>query len=397
MKENNRAEVERILKLVQEGKLDAKDAVDLIEALEGKEQQEQAESSDSTTETEDVKDFFGRVVDSIESASKEVATAVQWDDVKQQVKDNFERGMTSLRKAAEEAKKGNSPFSSVFGAKSEAGFDLPLAVPKGKTLKIEIASGNIKVDVSGKPGSIAGTATFRAYAEEDAKMKAKAFTPLLQETESTIIFQVPDTNDVSVDVQAHLMDGCPIEIVSRTGDIEVVGTESSCRVEGAHGSVKLRDVGGVVNVALSSGDVEVAESACDQITVHTKSGDINLKDVSAVTNLRTSSGSINVSSQASNAASLETASGDIVVAYQEPYEAALNARTVSGDIDIAIPLESDCRVNISTLNGSVGTQIELQEMRQEHMTISGKLGDGSGTIDASAVQGDITITETPAQ
>lgn len=404
MDKNTKSEVERILKLVQEGKIDAKDALDLIETLEAKDkdsssgqehsEEEVKETAGATADTSG-KDFFGKVFDVIEGATKEVATAIQWDDVKRQIKENVDKGVETIRTATEEARKGNSPFSSVFGAQSDATFDLPLAVPEGKTLKLEVPSGDIKVQVSGNPGTIKGKATFRAYAEEDAKEKAKAYTPVIEESDKSITFRAPDTNDVSVDLQVALMDGCPIEIVSKSGAVSVSGTESSCRIEGIHGSVDLKEVSGIVNITLSSGDVQISDSECDQITVQTKSGSILLKRVDAVANLRTASGNIEIRSSGSHAASLETASGQIVAKFEEPYDAALNARTVAGNISITVPEDSDCRVNISTLSGSVATRLDLEDMRQERLNITGKLGKGNGTIDASAVQGDIELIATP--
>lgn len=409
MDKNTKSEVERILRLVQEGKIDAKDALDLIETLEA---EDTASGPDQTAAEEEVKetagstagkgqtessgkDFFGKVFEALEGASKDVATAIQWDDVKRQVKENVEKGVATIKSATEEARKGNSPFSSVFGAQSDTSFDLPLAVPEGKTLRMEVPSGDIKVKVTGFPGTIKGKATFRAYAEEDAKEKAKAYTPIIEESDKSIVFRVPDTNDVSVDLEVDLMDGCPIEIMSKSGSISISGTEQSCRIEGHHGSIELKEVAGIINVTAIAGDVQISDSECDQITVQSKSGSISLKRVDAVANLRTTSGDIELRSLGSHAASLETTSGQIVAKFEEPFDAALNARTVAGNISISVPENSDCRINISTLSGSVATRLDLEDMRQERLNITGKLGKGNGTIDASAVQGDIELIAIP--
>jgi hypothetical protein len=75
----------------------------------------------------------------------------------------------------------------------------------------------------------------------------------------------------------------------------------------------------------------------------------------------------------------------------EPVMGAMNVRTVSGDARVFVPDGSDCHVMLSTLRGSVSSTLELADLNQESLTITGKLGQGSGSIDISAVNGDVHL------
>ena len=62
-----------------------------------------------------------------------------------------------------------------------------------------------------------------------------------------------------------------------------------------------------------------------------------------------------------------------------------------GAYDLALPDGSDCRVALRTLKGHVACAVPLQDEARAEGTVTGKIGEGKGTLDASAVTGNITI------
>jgi DUF4097 and DUF4098 domain-containing protein YvlB len=75
----------------------------------------------------------------------------------------------------------------------------------------------------------------------------------------------------------------------------------------------------------------------------------------------------------------------------EPVIASLNVRTVSGDVTLSIPEGSDCRVSLSTLRGDVACELDLKDEAKQDQRITGRLGAGLGTLDVSAVTGDVSV------
>jgi DUF4097 and DUF4098 domain-containing protein YvlB len=88
---------------------------------------------------------------------------------------------------------------------------------------------------------------------------------------------------------------------------------------------------------------------------------------------------------------VEAASGDVSVDLAAPVDGAVNLRTVSGDVSVEVPDGSDCRVSLSTLRGTVSTTLELQDAAQASLTLTGRLGEGTGTLDASTVNGSVRL------
>jgi DUF4097 and DUF4098 domain-containing protein YvlB len=108
-------------------------------------------------------------------------------------------------------------------------------------------------------------------------------------------------------------------------------------------------------------------------------------------NVRTASGDVRVVNGRGRTLSIEAAAGNVSVEMAEPVKGAMNVRTVSGDARVYIPDGSDCQVMLSTLRGSVSSTLDVVDLNQESLTITGKLGKGSGSIDISAVNGDVHL------
>jgi len=89
--------------------------------------------------------------------------------------------------------------------------------------------------------------------------------------------------------------------------------------------------------------------------------------------------------------SIETASGNVTVDLEDAISGTLNVRTVNGNALIAVPDGSDCRVSLSTLRGNVHSGLPLEDEARADSRITGRLGSGTGTLDVSAVTGNITL------
>lgn len=406
-------EIRRIMQLVKDDKLSPEDAAELIEAFEEssersesvgggsdeKEAEAQSESEEghpreeeATEEPEEKgKDLLKGLIGSIEGFGKDIADSVNWKDVASQVRKNVGKGVEAAKKAADEARLGKGPLGTFFGTHESKTVDLPLDVPKGKILRIEGEAGDVKITGGADVGHVTATATFRAQNEEEAKAKAEEYTPMLEESDQFVLLRQPEGSDFTVDLEIYVKEGVPVEIRLQSGEIRVIDTKSSCRVVGRSGDVTLKNLDGTIDVSLYSGDVRIDDTSTSVMTVETKSGDINLNNTAGVMNLRTSSGDVRVQHGAGRTLSIEAASGDVKVDMAEPIQGAMNIRTVSGNAKVLVPDGSDCQVMLSTLRGSVSSTMELDDLNQESLTITGKLGEGNGSIDISAVNGDVHL------
>ncbi|HVT14499.1 MAG TPA: DUF4097 family beta strand repeat-containing protein [Fimbriimonadaceae bacterium] len=398
-------EVRRILNLVQEGKLSADDAYDLIEAFDstseddGKEEPaastqppppptDQAGSSQSKGNTFDAnKDPFKNLVEAIEKLGKDAAHAVNWQEVAKQAKESANKAAETIRTGFENVRKSGGFGFFVYETKH---LSLPLNVPEGKILRIENPCGDIRINGGFDAGMITADAKFRGPGE-DARERAESYTLVIEENDSAVIVKQPDVPGLSVDLDVELAGAVSIEIKSESGDVHVSDTKSGCRVSTKSGDVHLKGLNGLVEVSAHSGDLRIEDSTVSNIQFENKSGDAVLRRIVGSANVRTTSGDISVRDSEMKTLAIDGVSGDVDVDLRSPVTGAVTIRTVSGDTLVAIPDGSDCRVGLKTLRGNVTCALPLTEEARAEGQVTGRLGDGKGTLDVSAVNGNITI------
>lgn len=399
-------DITRIMKLVQEGKLSPDDAAELIDAMNSTGHQEVADvdpsEQGSTTSSGtaspppppppsgSTSSPFGSLIDAIEKLGREVTATVDWNEVSTQLKDGVKSGADAIKKAASEFKAGK--FNIGFFDQEAKEVRQPLMVPSGKILRIEATNGDIevKVDASGTPEVVAN-AKFKGSDPEVLKQRAAEFALVVEESDHFVMIRQPDQLFTTVDLSITLAEGCPIEIRTDSGDVKVIGARGSCRVHVSNGDIHLEDLDGTVEIGNMDGDIRVENATVTMLNVDNKNGDIYFADVQGAMNVRSTTGDIKFQNCGGKTVSVQGVSGNLVLDFLVPIEGTLNATTVSGDIWVTIPDQSSARTKISSLQGACTAALMLQDVIQTDRKVEGKLGEGAGIIDISAVSGDVTI------
>lgn len=390
-------EVRRIMKLVQEGKLSAEDGAELIDAFLTAEGTEGDEAATGATppppppEAEaGVKDPFKNLVDAIDKLGREATESVNWTEVTKQVRSSAKKGLEGLRVGVEQIKKGQFGWP-WFSAVETKELTMPLQVSEGKSLRIENARGDIKVVGGFDAGSVTAKAHVRGNDPEEARVKAEEYTLILEESDSQVLIRQPDVSGLSVDLEIQLPSGVGLSVHAEAGDVRIFDTGSGCRVINRSGDIHLRGLNGSIEVTSQSGDLLIEDSTTSGLVVENKSGDLELRGLKGNLNARTASGDVSLENCSGKTISVETVSGDVRADMPEAITGSLNVRTVNGDVDLGVMDGSDCRVALSTLRGAVTCELELEDEARSEGRITGHLGQGGGTLDASAVSGDISL------
>lgn len=403
-----REEVKRISKLVAEGRLSPDDAADLIDAFYASERADQvAEEEEEAATTEEVKepeaegttppppprvsrDPFKGFIDNIEKLTKEGIESVNWQEVSRQAKIGAKKGLDAVRAGLDDISKGKVNLGWLNCQESRE-ISLPLAVPVGKTLRVENTAGDVKIVGGNQLGSVTADARIKGATIEEARAKAASYTLIIEESDHYVLIKQPDVPGLSVDLNVVYPGTGPIEIRSQAGDIDVENTGGGCRINARSGDVNLKGLNGVIEVTLGSGDVSVREAETPSLVVEGQSGDINVEAVNGNLNLRTASGDIEVTKCHGKVVAVESVTGNVHVDLAEPVAGSVNIRTMSGDGRVQISGGSDCRVSLSTLRGSVNSSVTLDNEARTEQRITGQLGAGVGSLDVSAVTGNITL------
>jgi len=394
-----REEVKRISKLVADGKLSPEDAASLIDAFYETDRSEEEPAPAATPppppppgepKKPGPRDPFRSLIESIEKMTKEGMETVDWNEVSKQARHSAKKGLDQLKAGIEDLSKGKVNIGWLLTSE-EREVTLPLTLPSGKTLKIENSSGEIKVVGGFEVGSVTAHARFRGATAEEAKTKAEAYTLVIEESDHLIEIRQPDINGLTVDIEVQLPGHGNVNIHSESGNISLIDTHGGCRVDGKSGNVTLRGLRGIVEVATSSGNISVEDTEGASLTIENRSGNIRASRTKGNLKARTASGDITVTNSSGKVISIETASGNVMVDLDEPVSGTLNVRTVDGNALASIPDGSDCRVSLSTLRGAVHSGIALEDQAGGDSRITGRLGNGTGALDISAVTGNITL------
>lgn len=400
------------MRLVQEGKLSADDAMDLVEAIQGPQspppvppeataEWDRAESSpppppaDGTEAPKAESDPLKAAMEAIEKIGRDISSSVNWKEVSEQIRTGAKRGFEAIRDAAKDISEGkiNLNFLGNVATRTQ---DLPLAFEAGKTLRVDNSAGLIKV-VGGAPlGKVVAVAQIRAASVAEAEERANTFCLVIEESDHYVDIKTPDIQGMVADLTIHLSHDASLELKSRSGDIEVVDINGGLRVNGASGDVKVTNVKGVIEILTASGDVQVNQVESPSVTVENKAGDIHVLDLQGSLNARSASGDIKVEQFSGRVVAIEAVSGDVLIQVSSPFEGTMTLRTVSGNTDLQLPETNSARVTLSTLSGTVTSELSLSDQTDQDRRITGTLGAGQGTIDVSAVAGNIVATQVKA-
>lgn len=403
-------EIARINKLVAEGKLSPEDAADLIDAFynseheeavsvgaesgtkasavseEGKTNEEKAYSGESKP-----RDPFRAIIDTVERLGKEVTENVDWKEVTESARTNAKKGLDALKSGLEEVSKGKFNINWLFSTTTRE-IRLPLTLIEGQILKVENGSGHVTILPDTAESYVIARAKVRGATQEDAKAKADAYTLVVENSEHAVEIKQPHVTGLDVDLDIFVAARPGIEVKSEAGHVTVKDTKNSCRIASTDGRIELSGLEGSVEVQAYSGDVFLENSNSSNVLIENKAGNISVDRVTGNMNLRSASGNISVRGSSGKTIAVEAVSGDISIDVVEPVTGSMNIRTVNGNAWISVPDGSDARVAVTTLRGLAQTSIELQDRAQNDQRITGRLGEGNGSIDVSAVTGNVTLS-----
>ncbi len=397
-------EISRIMKMVQEGKLSPEDAAELIDAFSNhsnpvEEEVAGDESASSSTEPkvdtkgkgDKGKDPMKGFTDFMSNLEREVRESVDWKEVANQAKQGAQKGLDALKKAADEIKSNGVNFA-FFGSTEVKEVTLPLTIGEGKTLRIENPCGSVRVSGGFKEGSVNAKAKVRGSSVDDAKAKAEDYTLVVEESDHSIIIRQPRIASLAVDLVIQIAGVANIDVKTESGDVSILDTGGGAKVNSQSGNVTLRGLNGPVDVTAQSGDLTIADSTSPMISVESKSGNVKLEKLDANVNLRVASGDVDLVSCKGKTISVESVSGNVRADFDEAVAGSVSIRTVNGDANVLMTDGNDCRVSLSTLRGEVACGLVLSDEAKSDQRITGRLGEGTGALDVSGINGDISVS-----
>lgn len=163
------------------------------------------------------------------------------------------------------------------------------------------------------------------------------------------------------------------------GSVLASGLRRGVSVDVTSGSITLMGVGGRVRAKTVSGGIQAVGVGGD-LAMHTVSGEITLAESSA------------------ERVQARAVSGSVTCDLDNPFAQDIRIDTISGSITIRVPADADLDVNLNATSGGVTSafpQVRRSAVPGTHAA-SGRLGSGTGRLNAHAVSGSVALLASTA-
>jgi DUF4097 and DUF4098 domain-containing protein YvlB len=202
-------------------------------------------------------------------------------------------------------------------------------------------------------------------------------------------------------------DGSTLTIrVPAASRLEVRGVSTDTTLAGVGGGVVIRTisgdvvasgVGGELSIKTVSGDLKLEAGGSRAVHLKSVSGDIRVKADAREIELGTVSGDVELELGEFDSLGINTVSGDLAVSGRLARGGRVECKTVSGSCGLRLGKSIDARISVRTgPGGEIVNHVNATAPEEEfpaQQRLDTTLGDGSGSITASTVSGEITLGE----
>lgn len=186
-----------------------------------------------------------------------------------------------------------------------------------------------------------------------------------------------------------------LRIDASSSPVTATGFKGMLDVDVGSGTVQVSQLDGDLSVDTGSGPVDISRVKGRSLSVDTGSGNVTGTDLEGnEISIDTGSGEIRLSAVRAPRISLETGSGGVTADVREDLQ-SLDVETGSGDIAITAPPTLGAQVEIETSSGDIETDFAMQVTRQGRDHMTGRIGDGKGTIAIETGSGEVKLLKRP--
>ncbi|MGW1178287.1 DUF4097 family beta strand repeat-containing protein [Kitasatospora sp. NPDC002543] len=174
----------------------------------------------------------------------------------------------------------------------------------------------------------------------------------------------------------------PVEVEVRVGTVSADAT-----VSGVSGHVSVQSANGDTTLAGVTGRIEAG----------TVSGDVDAQAVGGRLKVNTVSGQLTVIAGTADRIQANTVTGAVTLDLDVAGETDVKVNTVSGAVVVRIPSLADTTVEAGSTSGDVSSTFEELQMSSTWgaKKISGRLGEGRGSLNVTTVSGGVTVLRRP--
>ncbi|MEJ2085347.1 MAG: DUF4097 family beta strand repeat-containing protein [Acidobacteriota bacterium] len=201
---------------------------------------------------------------------------------------------------------------------------------------------------------------------------------------------IGDDGDVAIsDWRADL------ELHSNDGDMRLTSIESQkTEIRLDDGDLEILGFAGELRVETADGDVEIRDCVSSRVEIQVQDGDVHLIDCRSDVEVRGDDGDIRLSKLRAEAVDIKTADGDVTLDLLPSENLDLDLRVADGDVVVEIDQAISAAFDLSTRDGRIRVDgAAIQDLQKTDRRATGRFGDGSGSIQISSSDGNITLRQ----
>ncbi len=377
-----------ILRMLQEGKIDADDAARLLDALS-----ERPQSAQSGPDIgEDIRRAVEDITRAIPKESIDQAKDVLRDTVREGVE--FARETARIARRARHWGKWGWHVHTAFGGHQTAPFE-DVRATSASHLIFRNTRGDLRLSRS-SDDHLHVQATRRVWAPEagEAQRLAERLPIEIHEAGDTITVEGPGARPyherLRVDFEIAVPHTLDVAVHLVRGDVTAEGLSQDVALTLVKSDVRATDCARV-SVESASGDVDVQRSRGD-VVVRIVKGDVKVAQPSGDIAVSTKRGDIAVGVDQAGRLDATTVRGDVRVRVREFVQGGgANVHTVSGDVLMALGPAARCRIEAGAVSGDVSSSLPLKEYHGSRRGLSGVLNAPDASVRVRTTRGDILL------
>lgn len=404
----------RVLQMLQEGKITAKEAESLIAALRGETTAPPPPPEPPTTPTppEPPKSFPAfdfkppkiDMSDLGDRISKAVAR-VQPEKIVRKIQ-------AELRTASQAGAQWGASFSAKVRTWTDGSDARPsnvnglpeltdtheqeVSLESGAAINVENPLGNVLITgIEEGAATVVIRKTVWGTSQEDLKALANKMEVDLQGTDGKLEIKVsvPDAfHDGTVDIELRVPRSALVRVSTTYGDIETSLVDGRVEAVTRTGALRLHDLGGDVRGETVTGELRL-DRILGSVTVATQSGSISADSIQRGLTANTASGEVTAIGIEGGRVECKSVSGDVKaerIGLEAPLD--ITVESVSGDVTLK---EASGNIALKAVSGDVTTS-GVKTTRLQAQTVSGDVAVHlieafSGTLQVNTVSGDVEI------
>jgi DUF4097 and DUF4098 domain-containing protein YvlB len=256
------------------------------------------------------------------------------------------------------------------------------------------------VDISNIAGSISVKSWSRDAVQVSGTLGKNVEELIFERDGNTILIKVkvPRGNNRSIgsDLIINVPANSSIDVGTISADIDVNGVRGGQTLHTVSGDVDADISGDSLSAESVSGDVNIeGDNADGDVSASSVSGDVMIFRAAGEVDAESVSGDVAIDEGSFDRVQLAAVSGDVEFLGELRSDGKMEVETVSGTIDIDFRGDLSASFEIETLNGDIdncfGPKAERASKYAPGLELEFTEGKGSGDVEVSAVNGDVTI------